>query len=204
MKWDLQTRCYSFFHFEDWLNRGKYLGKLHMFSVLKSSSLLGSNWSVCKVLLVGCPGLFVNVISVSGKVYYKIYSRRKGILQWYSMNPFEHTQVVRKCPLYTECYRISVLFSNNINLEVTLTFAKNLTFPVTSLIHHMQRYQAKARSMHRLRGKHLLGVISGKLHAFFPISVHRQHLLYRSLQCLECPTIGSFLKGLPKGINWFL
>lgn len=49
-----------------------------MFSVFKSSSLLGSNWPVCKVLLVGYPGLFVNVTSVSGKVYYKIYPRRKG------------------------------------------------------------------------------------------------------------------------------
>jgi len=30
-----------------WLNRRKYPEKLHMFSVLKSSSLLGSNWPVC-------------------------------------------------------------------------------------------------------------------------------------------------------------
>jgi len=133
MKWDLQTRCYSFFHFEDYgWTEENILRSCTCFLCLNQAHCWAVTGLCVQVLLVGYPGLFVNMISVSGKVYHEIYPRRKGILQWYTMTPSKDIQVVKKCPLYTEYCRISILFSNNINLEVTLTFAKHLAFPGTS------------------------------------------------------------------------
>lgn len=91
----------SFFHFEDdgW-TEGRYSEMWHMYSVLKSSLLLGNNWPVYSVLWVGYPGLSGGTIWVSGQVYYGRYPRKRGDTLIMHGNPSNDIQVVRKSPLF--------------------------------------------------------------------------------------------------------